>query len=226
MPRVRRLPLAAALMLSAAALVPSALAQETGAVDLFAAERPNRAGLPTDAADLGLLPDAVGAIEVFSLSVDAGSGLRSGGPDSQRLRIALPDGGDVTCEVTRAAPVNGVEVIEGSVAGNPLDRCALFVKDGEVTGDIAVGSGALPRRAARRQRPCGGRGPHRRHVGGRKRCARRRRESRAGASGASGPSRFATSPARATAAPSTSSSSTRPRAARAGRTWTCSSPNR
>jgi hypothetical protein len=41
--------------------------------------------------------------------------------------------------VTRAAPVNGVEVIEGSVAGNPLDRCALFVKDGAVSGDIAVG---------------------------------------------------------------------------------------
>lgn len=140
MPRARRLPLAAALMLSASVFAPAALAQETEAVDLFAAERPNRAGLPTDAAGLGLLPDAVGAIEVFSLSVDAGSGLRSGGPASQRLRIALPDGSDVTCEVTRTAPVNGVEVIEGTVAGDPLDRCALFVKDGEVTGDIAVGS--------------------------------------------------------------------------------------
>jgi hypothetical protein len=127
-------------MLSASALAPTALAQDTGAVDLFAAERPNRAGLPTDAAALGLLPDAVGAIEVFSLSVEAGSGLRSGGPASQRLRIALPDGGDVTCEVSRSIPVNGVEVIEGTVGGNPLDRCALFVRDGEVTGDIAVGS--------------------------------------------------------------------------------------
>ena len=83
-------------------VAPAALAQDTPAVDLFAATRPNRAGLPTDAAALGLLPDAVGAIEVFSLSVEAGSGLRSGGPGNQRLRIALPDGGDVTCEVTRA----------------------------------------------------------------------------------------------------------------------------
>ena len=31
-------------------------------------------------------------------------------------------------------------MIEGTVAGNPLDRCALFVHDGEVTGDIAVGA--------------------------------------------------------------------------------------
>jgi len=140
LPRAR-LPLAAALLLSAAAISPSAHAQESGAVDLFAAERPNRAGLPTDAADLGLLPDAIGAIEVFNLSADAGTRLRSGGPGSQQLRIALPDGGAVTCLVSRAAPVNGVEVMEGTVAGNPLDRCALFVKEGTVTGDIAVGSG-------------------------------------------------------------------------------------
>ena len=135
--------------------------------------------------------DAIGAIEVFSLSVDAGSGLRSGGPLNQRLRIALPDGGDVTCEVTRAPAVNGVEVIEGAVAGNPLDRCALFVKDGDVTGDIAVGSEryrvvplaatpmpwsrsaptACPKAAT--MRPC-------------------RRACRGGASEASGPSRPAT----------------------------------
>jgi len=137
--RARIVPFAAALMLSAA-FAPAALAQDTEAVDLFAAERPNRSALPTDAAELGLLPDAVGAIEIFSLSVTAGSRLRSGGPDTQRFRIALPDGGEVTCEMTRAAPVNGVEVIEGGVSGNPLDRCALFVKDGAVTGDIAVGS--------------------------------------------------------------------------------------
>ena len=85
-------------MLSASTLAPVAFAQETEAVDLFAATRPNRAGLPTDAAALGLLPEAVGAIEVFNISVEAGSGLRSGGPDNQRLRIALPDGGDVTCD--------------------------------------------------------------------------------------------------------------------------------
>ena len=138
-PLATRFPIPFALLL-AATIAPVALAQEAPAIDLFAAERPNRAGLPTDAASLGLLPDAIGAIEVFSLSVDAGSGLRSGGPPNQRLRIALPDGGAVTCEVTRAPPINGVEVIEGTIAGNPLDRCALFVKDGDVTGDIAVGT--------------------------------------------------------------------------------------
>jgi hypothetical protein len=117
-----------------------AFAQAPPEVDLFAAERPNRAALPTDPAALGLLPDAVGAIEVFTLNLDAGSGLRSGGPERQRLRIALPDGGSVTCDVSRGAPVNGVEVVEGTVAGSDGDRCALFVKDGSVSGDIAVGS--------------------------------------------------------------------------------------
>ena len=222
MSRARRLPLAAALMLSASALVPPALAQDTEVVDLFAATRPNRAGLPTEAADLGLLPDAVGAIEVFSLSVEAGSGLRSGGPGSQRLRIALPDGGDVTCEVTRTAPVNGVEVIEGTVAGNPLDRCALFVKDGEVTGDIAVGSERF------RVVPLAGNAHAVVEVrtGGMSEGndARRRQAFPAAASGASGPSRPATLPVQATAARSTSLSSTR-RSPRPARTWTCSSPN-
>lgn len=139
MSRAFRNPFLLALLL-ASARWPAAIAQESEAVDLFAAERPNRAGLPTDAAALGLLPDAVGAIEVFSLSPAAGSGLRAGGALSQRLRIALPDGSDVTCDVSRAAPVNGVEVIEGTVGGNPLDRCALYVEDGEVSGDISVGS--------------------------------------------------------------------------------------
>jgi len=134
----RSFPLA---LLLASTLLPPALAQDQPeAVDLFAAARPNRAGLPTDASALGLLPDAIGAIEVFTLSLDAGSGLRSGGPDRQRLRIALPDGSAVTCDVSRSAPVNGVEVMEGTVAGNPQNRCALFVSDGEVTGDIARGS--------------------------------------------------------------------------------------
>ena len=138
--RARPLPLAAALLLSASAIVPSVQAQEAAVVDLFAAARPNRSGLPTDAGDLGLLPDALGAIVVFDLSLDAGNRLRSGGPGNQRLRIALPDGGAVTCEVARGAPLNGVEVLEGVVAGSPLDRCALFVKDGEVSGDISLGS--------------------------------------------------------------------------------------
>jgi hypothetical protein len=86
------------------------------------------------------LPGSVGAVEVFNLNLDAGSGLRSGGPDRQRLRIALPDGGAVTCDVARAPSVNGVEVIEGTVAGSDGDRCALFVRDGTVSGDIAIGS--------------------------------------------------------------------------------------
>ncbi|HET7717648.1 MAG TPA: zinc-dependent metalloprotease family protein [Bauldia sp.] len=128
------------LLLSGVALIPGAFAQEPATFDLFAAERPNRAGLPTDASALGLLPGVVGAIDVFSITVDAGSRLRSGGPDSQRLRISLPGGSDVSCEVTRGTPINGVEVIEGTVTESPGDRCALFVKDGAVTGDIAVGS--------------------------------------------------------------------------------------
>lgn len=140
MPRAHRPALPAMLAVLSSAFVPSVLAQDSEAIDLFAVERPNRAGLPTDAAALGLLPDAVGAIEIFSLSVEAGSGLRSGGPASRRLRIALPDGGYVTCEMARSAPVNNVEVIEGTVAGNPLDRCALFLKDGAISGDITVGA--------------------------------------------------------------------------------------
>jgi hypothetical protein len=134
---LRRLLLPLTLVLGAAA---PAAAQAPPEVDLFAAERPNRSGLVTDPAALGLMPDAVGAIEVFNLSLAAGSGLRSGGPDRQRLRIALPDGSAVTCDIARAPAVNGVEVIEGTVAGSDGDRCALFVSDGAVSGDIAVGS--------------------------------------------------------------------------------------
>jgi hypothetical protein len=136
MPHACRALLPLALVLGAAG---PALSQEPAAIDLFAAERPNRSALPADAGALGLLPDAVGAVEVFNLDLAAGSGLRSGGPDRQRLRIALPDGGVVTCEVTRGTPVNGVEVMEGSVAGTD-DRCALFAEGDAVTGDIAVGS--------------------------------------------------------------------------------------
>ena len=139
MPCALRRSLPLAVLLSSVLLPPAFAQDEPEAIDLFAAGRPNRAGLPTDAAALGLLPDAVGAIEVFDLSLEAGSGLRSGGPGRQRLRIALPDGSAVTCDVSRSAPVNGVEVMEGTVGGNPEDRCALFVKDGEVTGDIARG---------------------------------------------------------------------------------------
>lgn len=132
----RLLPLA--LLLAAAA--PPALAQEPAAIDLFGPDRPTRSALPSDPAEFGLLPEATGAMEMFELNLAAGSGLRSGGPDRQRVRIALPDGDAVTCELTRSAPIGGVEVIEGTVAGSDDDRCALYVEDGAVTGDIAVGS--------------------------------------------------------------------------------------
>jgi len=133
----RLVPLA---LLLGSATVP-ALAQEPAAVDLFGPDRPTRAGLPSDPAALGLLPEAMGAMETFELDLAAGSGLRSGGPDRQRVRIALPGGDTVTCDLTRGAPVDGVETIEGTVAGSDGDRCALFVRDGTVTGDIAVGDG-------------------------------------------------------------------------------------
>ena len=132
----RLMPLA--LLLGGAAA--PAFAQEPATVDLFGPDRPARSALPSDPAALGLLRGAMGSMETFELNLAAGSGLRSGGPDRQRLRIALPDGGTVTCDLTRSAPVNGVEVVEGTVAGNADDRCALFVRDGTVTGDISVGS--------------------------------------------------------------------------------------
>ncbi len=133
--RFRRL-LPFALLIGAA--VPAA-AQAPDALDLFGPDRATRSSLPSDPAALGLLPGAMGPAETFELNLAAGTGLRSGGPDRQRLRIALPDGDTVTCDLARRDPVDGVEVIEGTVAGNGDDRCALFVKDGTVTGDIAVG---------------------------------------------------------------------------------------
>lgn len=132
---LRLLPLV--LLLGAAA---PAVAQEPAAIDLFAAERPNRSALSADPAALGLLPDAVGAVAFFTLSREADSGLRSGGPDRHGLRIALPDGETVTCDVIRAPPINGVAVLEGTIAGGGGDGCALFVKAGTVSGEIAIGA--------------------------------------------------------------------------------------
>ncbi len=134
-----RLSILAAFMLSIVA-GRAAIAQEAPAIDLFTPAPPNRSGPPPDASALGLFPASVGPLAQFALSVDASRSLRAGGP--QRVRIALPGGGDVTCDLDRQPPVNGVEVIAGPVAGGDrLDRCALFVKDGEVTGDIAFRDG-------------------------------------------------------------------------------------
>ena len=137
MPIAFRLPLLALVLTTTA--VTAAMAQEPATVDLFAPDRPTRSALPSDPAAFGLMPGAVGAVEAFNLNLEAANGLRSGGPDRQRLRIALPGGETVTCDVTRGAAVNGVDVMQGTVSGSE-DRCALFVGDGTVSGDVSIGA--------------------------------------------------------------------------------------
>jgi peptidyl-Asp metalloendopeptidase len=136
--RTFRLPLA---LILAALAGEAAVAQEPEAIDLFAATRPERAGLPVDPDALGMMPGTVGAVDYFRLSPAAGQNLRSGA-GTRRMRISLPDGGAVTCDLTAEQPQDGVQILRGSPGdGDPADHCYLLVKDGQVTGDIQTASG-------------------------------------------------------------------------------------
>jgi len=119
-----------------------AWAQESDTIDLFdTSGGGNRQGLPADAEALGMLPGTVGAVEHFSLTPAAGRSLRSGGAPG-RMRIALPGGGAVTCDLTSDQAQNDVQVMRGTTAGgDATDHCYLLVKDGKVTGDIQTRSG-------------------------------------------------------------------------------------
>ncbi len=120
----------------------AAWAQESDTIDLFdTSGGGNRQGLPADAEALGMLPGTVGAVAHFSLTPAAGRSLRSGGAPG-RMRIALPGGGVVTCDLTSDQAQNDVQVMRGTTAGgDATDHCYLVVKDGKVTGDIQTRSG-------------------------------------------------------------------------------------
>ncbi|MEP0324541.1 M12 family metallo-peptidase [Bauldia litoralis] len=127
--------------LAAALVTQAAHAQDAEPVDLFDTARPNRQGLPANADALGMAPETVGAVGYFTVSTEADRSLRSGGAP-RTMRIALPDGGAVTCNLEAAAPQNGVEVLRGSLGdGDGADHCYLLVKDGQVTGDIQTATG-------------------------------------------------------------------------------------
>ncbi|MCB1489439.1 MAG: hypothetical protein KDJ88_18525 [Bauldia sp.] len=120
----------------------AAIAQEAEPVDLFDTSRGDRAGgPPPDPASLGMAPGTVGSVAYFSLSPAGDRSLRSGGA-SQRMRVALPDGGSVTCDLAPTARRNGVEILNGTIGGGDgTDHCYLLVKDGQITGDIQTASG-------------------------------------------------------------------------------------
>ncbi|MCB1494151.1 MAG: hypothetical protein KDJ86_00070 [Bauldia sp.] len=117
-------------------------AQEAGPVDLFDTTRANReGGLLADAASLGMAPGTVGSVAFFDLSPAGNRSLRSGGLN-RRMRVALPDGGSVTCNLAPTGRQNDVEILNGSLGdGDGADHCYLLVKDGRVTGDIQTASG-------------------------------------------------------------------------------------
>jgi len=89
----------------------------------------------------GMRPETVGAVAYVSLSAQANSGLR-GAAGSQRIEIALPGGGSVTCTMRSETRPGGMLLLTGvSSDGGPSGRCNLVVDRGQITGEIDVASG-------------------------------------------------------------------------------------
>jgi len=91
----------------------------------------------------GMRPETVGAVAYFSLSVDAANNLRSRANTPQRMEIALPGGGSVTCTFRSEARPGGLLLLTGTpVGGGPGERCNLVVDNkGQVTGEVDLASG-------------------------------------------------------------------------------------
>lgn len=136
-------PLRFTTLLAASAVILAAQmasAQEPETIDLFDPARSDRTTRPVDAEALGMMPGTVGEVAFLNLSAAAADNLRSGGA-ARRLRIALPGGGAVTCNVTPGQPSNGIQVLRDAAGDAGVsDHCYLLVKDGRITGDIQSGS--------------------------------------------------------------------------------------
>ena len=90
----------------------------------------------------GMRPETVGAVACFSLSTEAANSLRSRANTLQRMEIALPGGGSVTCTFRSEARPGGLLLLTGTpVGGGPGERCNLVVDKGQVTGEVDIASG-------------------------------------------------------------------------------------
>jgi len=91
----------------------------------------------------GMRPETVGAVAYFSLSVDASSGLVGRSSNApQRMQIALPGGGSVTCTFQSETRPGGAMLLTGTPEnGNPGERCNLVIDKGQVTGEVDLASG-------------------------------------------------------------------------------------
>lgn len=91
---------------------------------------------------LGMRPETVGAVAYFSLSVDAANSLRGLSDGTQRMEIALPGGGSVTCMFRSERRPGGMLLLTGTpVNGAPGERCNLVVDNGRVTGEVDIAAG-------------------------------------------------------------------------------------
>ena len=133
------------LVLTAASGVSAAMAQgrsqerSTVAMSLFGAA-------PIDAPQgeiRGMRPETIGDVAYFSLSVDAPNKLRGlTSSQHQQVEIALPGGGSVTCTLRSERRPNGVLLLTGARdGGTPEERCNLVVDNGQVTGELELGTG-------------------------------------------------------------------------------------
>jgi hypothetical protein len=110
-----------------------------GVGDALAQTPPNLLGAATGAAGeriVGMRAETVGAVERFSLSLPVLNGLA--GNVARQVRIALPGGQSVTCEL-RSQVRDGMTVLSGAPLGGD-GRCDLVAANGQVTGDLSVGS--------------------------------------------------------------------------------------
>jgi hypothetical protein len=117
---------------------------QTQTIDLFASEPPReyqRAG-PAAKQVPGMRPEAIAAVTYLALSPAANRGLRSTGAGALSLRIALPNGKDVTCTFDQGQRKKRSAVMNGTVDGSsPGDRCDILVEGGRISGDIDISSG-------------------------------------------------------------------------------------
>jgi len=125
------------LLLTAAGGVSEAMAQGKSTMSLFGAAPID----PPQAEIRGMRPETVGEVAYFSLSVDAQSKLRSLTSAAQQVEIALPGGNSVTCMLRSQASPGGMLLLTGAPEGGaPGERCNLVVENGQVTGELELGS--------------------------------------------------------------------------------------
>jgi hypothetical protein len=112
---------------------------QTQTIDLFASEPPReyqRAGAAAKQVP-GMRPEAIAAVTYLALSPAANRGLRSTGAGALSLRIALPNGKDVTCTFDQGQRKKRSAVMNGTVDGSsPGDRCDILVEGGRISGDM------------------------------------------------------------------------------------------